>query len=157
MGKIFAIDHKWGKGTWWLWSPPIAEMTGVYSEYKDPKLFPSINKEFDKEYAKERGAKDKNVKNLLHLARKALANGNLKGFHDTMTVAETADPKHPVVKTYVQPNCSTVVHMAHDTYGTVDNCSMVGSGGSVTLNVPDDLSKAKSAPDPPGYRSLRGL
>src|SRR5262249_464248 len=36
-----------------------------------------------------------------HLARKALSNGNLKGFHDTMALAEVADSKNAIVKTYV--------------------------------------------------------
>jgi hypothetical protein len=64
---------------------------------------------------------------------------------ETIQYDGPAGSYNPIVKMYVQPNCSTVVHMSHDTYGTIDNCPTVSPGGSVTLNVPDDLSQAKSA------------
>lgn len=52
---------------------------------------------------------------------------------------------NPVVKTYVQPNCGSVVHMSHDYYDTVDNCPTFAPGESVNLSIPDDLTQAKSA------------
>jgi hypothetical protein len=52
---------------------------------------------------------------------------------------------NPVMKTYAQPDCGTVVHMSHDYYDTVDNCLTFAPGSSVNLDIPDDLTQAKSA------------
>lgn len=52
---------------------------------------------------------------------------------------------NPVVKTYVQPNCGTVVHYGRDYNAPVDNCPTFAPGGSVNLSIPDNLTQAKNA------------
>jgi hypothetical protein len=63
---------------------------------------------------------------------------------ETIQYDGPAGSYNPVMKTYVQPNCGTVVHYSNDDK-IIDNCPSVSPGGSVTLNIPDSLSHTTHA------------
>jgi hypothetical protein len=97
-GFVYNFDHKWGKNNWRVFSPYLPTTAGIITFYMPPDTFA---KDFDADFNKEKQNKDKNVKNFFHLARKALARGQMTAFHKVMEEAEKIDPKNAVVKKYL--------------------------------------------------------
>src|SRR5439155_22147069 len=85
MGRVYSIDHRWGKNNLVVFSPMFSEFTGVYTDYKP---YDTFFKDWDKEYNAEAKGKDKNIKRILDLARRALARGQMPSFHKAMELAE---------------------------------------------------------------------
>ena len=92
LGIIYQYEHRWGKKAW-LPLSPLYPHVGFYYEDK-------FVRELDNELKEELRRKNRNVENVLHVARKALERVRLDKFHNAMKEATDLDPKHPNVKLY---------------------------------------------------------
>ena len=83
-----SYDHKWGQKNLDIRLPIFPMfLEGGYVTH------PTFKKEFDRDLAKEKNAKEKSVKNYLHLARWTLLRGQIKEFHLVMKEAVEIDSK----------------------------------------------------------------
>ena len=107
VGYLWAAEHKWSTRPGFLpysplfsWVSPVVNAKSFTVEFTAD--FNKEEKDYNANKDKEKFDKTRNVDSFMHLARKALSRGYLKGFRKVMDKVKEIDSKHTAVKNYLR-------------------------------------------------------